>query len=25
MTTCMNCHSAKRVSNDCSLCHQLGH
>lgn len=25
MTTCMNCHAARKVSNDCSLCHQLGH
>jgi hypothetical protein len=25
MTSCMNCHATKAVSNDCSLCHQLGH
>jgi len=25
MTTCMNCHATRKVSNDCSLCHQLGY
>ncbi|MCI0417864.1 MAG: cytochrome c family protein [Acidobacteria bacterium] len=25
MVACMNCHAAKRVSNECSFCHQLGH
>ena len=25
MTSCMNCHAARKASNDCSLCHQLGH
>ncbi|PYV37031.1 MAG: hypothetical protein DMG06_29120 [Acidobacteria bacterium] len=25
MTHCMNCHAARKASNDCSLCHQLGH
>lgn len=25
MVSCMNCHAAKGASNECSLCHQLGH
>jgi Cytochrome c7 and related cytochrome c/Class III cytochrome C family len=25
MTGCMNCHSARKASTECSLCHQLGH
>ncbi|MBI1941909.1 MAG: cytochrome c3 family protein [Acidobacteria bacterium] len=25
MTACMNCHAARKVSNECYLCHQLGH
>lgn len=25
MTTCMNCHSDRSFSNECFLCHQLGH
>ncbi len=24
MTACMNCHAARRVSNDCHFCHTLG-
>lgn len=24
MTACMNCHAARRVSNDCHFCHALG-
>jgi hypothetical protein len=24
MTACMNCHAARRVSNDCHFCHSLG-
>jgi hypothetical protein len=25
MTSCMNCHAARKASRECSLCHQLGH
>ena len=25
MTACMNCHAAKKVSNDCHFCHTLGY
>jgi len=25
MAACMNCHAARKVSNECYLCHQLGH
>ena len=25
MATCMKCHSVRGASNDCALCHQLGH
>jgi hypothetical protein len=25
MATCMKCHSARGASNECALCHQLGH
>ena len=25
MTTCMNCHAERNFSNECFLCHQLGH
>lgn len=25
MIFCMNCHAERKASNDCSLCHQLGH
>jgi len=25
MTSCMNCHASRKVSNACDLCHQLGY
>ena len=25
MATCVKCHTARRASTDCALCHQLGH
>lgn len=25
MMACMNCHAQRKVSNECHLCHQLGH
>jgi hypothetical protein len=25
MIFCMNCHAERKASNDCALCHQLGH